>query len=219
MVNRCSQTAEKIIKSQVFEALTNSAKILYSVDICIVSTDKLSVYIDKEKFCRLCENGCINYAKKWSCPPFAPHFVDFVKKWDKLCIFYLRINLEQFSYIKHDHLKIKAANSIMKSRADRFLRNMAEKYGKYISSGSCRLCKPCKCKMGLPCIHSDTMTYSPEAMGVDVGRLVDELFGKPLLWYKPHSLPKYTSIVCGLLTNDAFTEEELYYEYSKYIVK
>jgi len=212
-------TEKSIEKSRSFKALTKSAQIDYSLDICIVPTGELSIYLNEIKIHNLCENGCVNYAKKWSCPPFTPHFVDFVKKWDKLYIFYLRINLEQLSYIKHDYLKIKAANTIMKSRADRFLIKMAENYGNCISSGSCRLCKPCKCKIELPCAHPDIMTYSFEAMGIDVERLIDDLFEKPLLWYNPPFLPEYTSIVCGLLTNEVITKEKLYYEYNECITQ
>jgi predicted metal-binding protein len=130
----------------------------------------------------------------------------------------MRINTIQFAYIENDYLKIKAANSILKSRADRFLRFMAW-HGKYISTGSCRLCKPCKCRMNQPCAHPETMTYSFESLGVDVGALIHEYFSKPLLWYKPGCLPEYTSVVCGLLTNDLLDPEMLSHEYLKIITE
>jgi len=44
-----------------------------------------------------------------------------------------------------------------------------------------------------------------------------QLFQKPLLWYKPHNLPEYTSVVCGLLTNAEIETEDLHDEYMKYI--
>lgn len=205
--------------SSVLKAITDLAEIDYSMDICFIPTKGLSVYEDKEKFCKLCEEGCANYARKWSCPPFAPHFTDYVLEWKKIFVFYLRIDLEQFSYIKNDYLKVKAANAILKSRSDKFLRKMAEKHGKYISSGSCRFCKPCKCKSGSPCAHPNVMTYSFEAMGIDVGQLVSNYFQKPLLWYKPQCPPKYTSVVCGLLTNEELTVDDLYNEYSEHIIR
>lgn len=205
--------------SSILKALTNTTQIDYSIDICSIPTSGLSIYVDEEKFSKLCESGCTNYAKKWSCPPFSPHLVDFIALWEKLFVFYLRVNIEQFSYIRNDYLKVRAANSVLKSRVDLFLRKMAEKYGSYISTGSCRLCKPCKCKVGMPCMHPDKMAYSFEAMGVDVDQLVNKLFQKPLLWYKPRCLPKYTSVVCGLLTNEVLTANNLYDEYIKQIIK
>ena len=198
-------------------AITKSANLLYSIDICCVKTDCIDDYSDKNLFTALCCTGCINYNKKWSCPPRSPDYQDVSTGWDNLFVLFARMELSQLSYVKNDYLKIKAANSILKSRADKFLRHMAAKHGNYISTGSCRLCKPCKCKIGSPCAHPELMTYSFEAMGVDVGKLVIELFHVPLLWYKPHNLPEYTSVVCGLLTNSEITVEDLQDEYMKYI--
>jgi len=198
-------------------AKTSTADIQYSVEFCLASSTEISTYVDKEKFDKLCLNGCPNFKKKWSCPPYAPIFMNFIANWNKLFTIYIHTNMSQFFYIKNDYLKIKAANSILKSRADKFLRQMAVKYGSYISTGSCRLCKPCKCKIGQACAHPELMTYSFEAMGVDVGELVAGQFQKPLLWYKPHYLPEYTSVVCGLLTNDEITVEGLQEEYLQHI--
>ena len=199
-------------------AITNSAKLLYSVDICCIPANSIDNYLDVDFIHTLCSTGCVNYNKKWSCPPHSPSYKDLSAGWEHLFILYARMMLSQFSYVKTDYLKVKAANSILKSRADKFLRYMKTKYGRNISTGSCRLCKPCKYKIGLPCAHSELMTYSFEAMGVDVGRLVIELFHKPLLWYKPNNLPEYTSVVCGLLTNAEITTEDLQKEYLRFSV-
>ena len=198
-------------------ASTSLENIDYSIDVIACPPSDCLCYIDTNRIRRLCRTGCPNYNRKWSCPPYAPAFSHFVSGWEKLFIFFIRTEMSQFSYIKNDYLKVKAANSILKSRADRFLKHMATKYGKRISTGSCRLCKPCKCKTEQPCAHPELMTYSLEAMGVDVGKLVMQLFQKPLLWYKPHNLPEYTSVVCGLLTNAEIETEDLHDEYMKYI--
>ena len=194
-------------------AQTNAGLVGYTAEIYLVNPRVFDAYVDKAKFNKLCANGCPNYARKWSCPPFSPSFQEFAAGWDSLFVLYLRIGMDQFAYIKNDYLKIKAANSILKSRADRFLRKMAEQYGRFISTGSCRLCKPCKCKMNASCAHPEKMTYSFEALGLDVNALVNRCFQKPLLWYKPHSLPAYTSVVCGLLTNKPLSIETLHDEY------
>jgi len=201
----------------VCHAITSSANLSYSVDICCVSTDYINNFSDKKCFDALCKTGCINYNKKWSCPPHSPDYQSFSATWNHIFVLCFMIELSQFSYIKNNYLKIKAANSILKSRADKFLRHMSKKHGSYISTGSCRLCKPCKCKIGLPCSRPELMTYSFEAMGVDVGKLVADQFQKYLLWYKPNCLPEYTSVVCGLLTNTKITMEGIKKEYFKYI--
>ena len=110
-------------------ALTPSSKLLYTVEICEYPLEEWRNIVDPVRFTELCASGCVNYEKKWSCPPFAPLFQDFAAAWERLFVVYMRIETDQLSYIKNDYLKIKAANSILKSRADRFLRAMAERRG------------------------------------------------------------------------------------------
>lgn len=183
-------------------AQTNSGVVQYSITVATVTARTPLEFVDTHKFAELCANGCPNYCKKWSCPPYSPSYVEWAKRWKHLVVFLFQIELSQFSYIKNDYLKVKAANIILKSRADRFIRHMAKLHGAYISTGSCRLCKSCHCKIGEPCQHPDLMSFSYEAMGVDVGALTMHCFNKELLWYKPRHLPQYTSVVLGLLTDN-----------------
>ena len=202
----------------VCTATTGSANLSYSVVMRSVPASYLNDYSDKKYFRDLCKKGCINYGRKWSCPPHAPDYRNASTNWERLFILYARMDLAQFVYIKNDYLKIKAANRILKSRVDKFLRIMAIKYGRCISTGSCRLCKPCKWKMDMPCAHPESMAYSFEAMGIDVGKMVDVCFQIPLLWYESHRLPLYTSVVCGLLTNNLrLTVNDLRTEYDKIV--
>lgn len=111
------------------------------------------------------------------------------------------ININDLGYIKQDYLKIKAANSILKSRIDKALLNSLSEDEKNISTGSCRLCKPCKRKNNEKCAHPSEMTYSFEALGIDVSRMVNDIFGLTLLWYSKGNPPQYTCVVAGLLSN------------------
>ena len=198
-------------------ALTANARYEYAIEIVAVNPLLILDCCDKNKFDSLCKCGCPNFQRKWSCPPYAPAFSDFVSKWERLYVIFMHTDMAQFFYIKNDYLKIKAANSLLKSRADKFLRRMAKRYGHYISTGSCRLCKPCKCKTEIPCAHPELMTYSFEAMGVDVGKLVNLYFQKSLLWYKSRQLPECTAVVCGLLTNEKLSLECIMDEYRMFI--
>lgn len=198
-------------------AKTKLTTIKYVVEICASTPDECFKYEDKTKFDSLCKKGCPNYSHKWSCPPYAPLFTDVALKWDKIYIVFMHMDLSQFSYIKNDYLKVKAANTMLKSRADQFIRKMAGLHGKCISTGSCRLCKPCKCKLCEPCAHSDLMAYSFEALGINVSQLVEDCFKKQLFWYKQNCLPQYTSVVCGILTNENLSDEYLQDSYNKCI--
>ena len=112
------------------------------------------------------------------------------------------MNLDELGYIKQDYLKVKAANSMLKSRVDRTLRMCITDGEKYVSTGSCRLCKPCRKKIEEPCAHPAMRTFSFEALGVNVSTMVKDIFDVNLLWYKRGLLPLYTCVVAGLLTNE-----------------
>lgn len=196
---------------------TPHTELIYSVNIYFSNTESLSIMTDKTKFDAMCFSGCPNYKKKWSCPPFAPSYLNFSANWKYLYIWLIQIKMYQFGYINNDYLKIKAANNILKSKADKYIRKMASRYGKYISTGSCRLCRPCKCKSGQPCANPESKTYSYEAMGIDVSALVERYFKNKLLWYKRGQLPEYTSIVCGLLSNELCSFKKLHDEYMELI--
>ena len=202
-----------MINSFTCLADTPSANLKYDVNIVRILSNELIDLEDKNKFDRMCDSGCPNFGRKWSCPPFAPAYIDYSTKWKYLYIWFIQIKMKQLMYIKSDYLKIKAANSILKSRADKYLREISLKYGKYISTGSCRFCKPCKRKIEQVCAKPEKKTYSYEAMGIDVGTLVEKYFASKLLWYKRGQLPEYTSIVCGLLSNDLLSFGTLHDEY------
>ena len=198
-----------MIESSEFYITTKSARIRCDVMSAEAMCSSLIQYENKQKFDLLCKNGCPNYEQKWSCPPFAPKYTDFVLDYQKILVVLLSTDLSQFSYIKNDYLKIKAANTILKSRVDKALRMFLSEGCHYISTGSCRMCKPCKCKLGLPCAHPNTMSYSFESLGINVSKMAEDLFSFKLQWYKRSCLPQYTSVVAGLLFNNSFKAHSL----------
>ncbi len=197
----------------VSTAKSKTISVHYTIEICVTPPSQCILFENKEFFSSLCRNGCKNFGQKWSCPPLSPAFSTISAQWSKLYILYMRMPMSEFSGIKNEYLRIKAANSMLKSRADKYMRQLAEEHGRYISTGSCRRCKPCKFQNGEPCAHPLSMAYSFEALGIEVGALVRMHFDRPLLWYKKHLLPEYTSVVCGLLTNETLSLELLKKEY------
>lgn len=192
------------IYKDTIQAITPRARIEYEVFILSTDVKNIEKYEMRDRFAALCREGCENYERKWSCPPYAPAYHEFTGKFKNISVCLALARLGQFDYIKNDYLKIKAANTILKSRTEKALRKLIERDVYYISSGSCRLCKPCRCKMQEPCAHPGLMTYSFEALGIDVEDMVHDLFGIPLLWYSKGSLPEYTSVAAGLLSKDKF---------------
>jgi predicted metal-binding protein len=95
----------------------------------------------------------------------------------------------------------------MKSRIDKLMRELeikSENKLKFLSSGSCRLCKKCNLEKKLPCKHPDKMRFSLESCGINVEKITEELFDTPLLWYDhlTHKAPKYTCVVAGLMCDE-----------------
>lgn len=188
---------------------TPSTTINGDINFVNVPLTKLLKYQNKQKFDLLCEKGCPNYNKKWSCPPLSPSYSKFISKYENIMVIVISTKLDQFSYIKNDYLKVKAANTIMKSRIDKALRSFISDDCYYISTGSCRMCRPCKRKLNQPCAHQDIMTYSFEALGINVSEMVSDLFDFELKWYKKKALPEYTSVVAGLIFNGGIDVELL----------
>lgn len=182
------------------------------VDISAVCIDSKYIlqYEELVKFKELCKIGCPNYKMKWSCPPYSPFYHDISKRYGFLTVCILTVQLNQFDYINRDYLKIKAANSILKSRADRMLRESVSENYKGISTGSCRICKPCRCKLNEPCRNLNKVMYSFEALGIDVSHMIKDLFNFELQWYSKGRLPKHTSVVVGLLSKEKVNIEEIY---------
>lgn len=184
--------------------------ILVEISAVCVDSKRILQYEEQVKFKELCMMGCANYKRKWSCPPYAPFYHDISKEYRFLTVCILTVPLNQFDYISRDYLKVKAANSILKSRADRMLRKNVSENHRGISTGSCRICKPCKCKLNAPCRNPNKVMYSFEALGIDVSHMVKDLFDFELQWYSKGKLPEYTSVVVGVLSKEKADIEKIY---------
>lgn len=191
-----------MIKIKDFIVKTPNREIKIEAYSGFISKEKVNV--DKKCFTELCKK-CRNYGKKYACPPKSPSFEDICKK-QGLHIVLFKCNLGQIKNTS-EYNKIRIANSIMKSRIDKLMREFEAKSGnklKFLSSGSCRLCKKCNLEKNLACKHPDKMRFSLEACGINVEKITKELFDIPLLWYdhKTHKAPEYTCAVAGLMCDE-----------------
>lgn len=161
---------------------------------------KQDISVDKLKFKGLCESGCRNYNQKYSCPPFSPSFESLASNHEGLFVLMFRCRLDQISSAGYN--KVRIANAVMKSRIDRLMRELESKFKTtFLSTGSCRLCRPCKCKSNQPCRHPDKRRYSLEAVGIDCNHLSESLFNIPLQWFRDKRAPEYTCVLCGLFSD------------------
>lgn len=165
---------------------------------------KEKIRADKEKFSDMCKK-CRNYNQKYSCPPRAPKFEDICGR-EGLFIVLMRIKLNQIN--SGEYNKVQLANSVLKSRIDKAMRILEQELSaKYLSSGSCRLCKPCNLQKNLPCRHPGDMRFSLESAGIDCDYLSQTLFNFPLLWFKEGKAPEYACVLAGLICDEKDKEK------------
>lgn len=175
-------------------------KNLINVGYCFGFINKKDIVVKKEIFSEMCEKGCRNYNKKFSCPPCSPDFNKIQQDKEGLFVVLFKIDLNQINSTEYN--KIRIANSVMKSRIDKIMRKTEEKFNtKYLSTGSCRLCKICKKVKGEICRHPEKMRYGMEATGIDCDEISRKLFSIPLTWYKNKKCPEYSCVMCGLFCN------------------
>ena len=189
---------------------TPSAEISIHVRLTILESQRLTQYENKREIEKLCE-ACPTYGGKWSCPPCSPAFSGYgLDKYPYAALVLFSCDLDQFSYTKTEYIKIKASNTIMKSRMDRLMRSLEQATdGVMISNGNCRLCNPCSKKKGEPCKKPDKLRFSMEALGLDVERITADVFSHELLWYRDKKIPPYLSAVACLLMKERIDEEVL----------
>ncbi len=160
-----------------------------------VTVESSLVLCDYKRCHDLCSSGCVNFNKKYSCPPFSPDFFELFNKDRLITIICYQLDLKQYAPLHH-YQRIKASNSVLKSILDKELYELKKSGLRVAGSGSCRACKPCGAKENLPCKKPHKRIYSLESMGVDVDDLVRRCFGFSLEWYqKKTPKPEITCVV------------------------
>ncbi len=181
-----------------FEIQTPKNKFKIEYFSCFIEKEKVKT--NKELFSNMCEEGCKNYGKKYSCPPFSPNFINIIKNHKGLFIVLFLCKLNQINSTQYN--KIRIVNVVMKSRIIKLMRLLENKFKTiFLSTGSCNLCKPCQLKLNKPCKHPNKKRYCLESTGIDCDYLSKKLFKTHLLWYKNKKAPEYTCVMCGLLCN------------------
>lgn len=169
----------------------------------------LKKYCSNEKIKKACEYGCVNYGKKWSCPPYAENFSELSEQYQKAIILLFSTKTKYYLDIKNKYTAMKAANITLKTLIEKCARGVESSVNGYsLLSGSCRLCKKCACKTKEKCRKPKIMRYSMEATMLDVSALCENLMGVKLLWYENKVLPEYTCTVSMILFNDDIKKDK-----------
>jgi len=175
-------------------------------------------YINIEEFLECCRK-CVNYEKKWSCPPFDFDVLEYWKKFKKLFIWGEKISFDWEAIEGKDQSEEsqKIINEVLGKEKQQLSEKLFELEKSYegsisLSAGSCGLCgngmmdsqnctrvSGCEGTAKENCVHFDKMRYSIEALGGNVGKTCTKLLGIDLEWIEENKLPTYFVLVCGLL--------------------
>lgn len=172
------------------------------------SIEREKVVVERDRFSELCRTGCKNYNQKYCCPPKSIGFHEIHPEINRLYVIYMRCVLANVP-ARNPYHKIRVANVMMKSRLDKFLRDMKDEGAVVLGSGSCRACKDCGLKLGAKCKKPSRFMMSLEATGVNCQELVKSIFGINLEWYRHGEDCHFTSVVGGILSNEPLFAEEI----------
>jgi len=67
-------------------------------------------YLDPKEFNNYCQTGCNNFAKKWTCPPHCPSFLDYAADHTHIRLILYLTHCEQFSFIEPEERALTAYN-------------------------------------------------------------------------------------------------------------
>lgn len=169
-------------------------------------------YQDREKFMAFCRE-CPRYDALWSCPPLSFEVNEFLEPYAGIHLVCAKINLDEETIQEADTAeKIKTTGwdivSAVKLAVDERLRKLEARIpgSLSLSSGGCNQCQSCTRKSGVPCRQPDKMRYSLDAFGFDLSAITKDIFHIEILWCKD-SLPKYFTLIHGLLTDRPIPEE------------
>lgn len=175
-------------------------------------------YVNVEEFLEACKK-CMNYEKKWSCPPYDFDVLNYWRQYNKFIILGYKIIFDkEYTDKIYNEEELKDITYSVLSKEKKNLADETYKFESEIegsislSAGSCTLCgdgmmdnNVCTrehCKEGTAkehCLHFDKMRYSIESLGGNVGKTCSKLLGVELEWVEGNKLPSHFVLVSGLL--------------------
>lgn len=160
-------------------------------------------YVDFEKFSKLCieEQEMLGY--NWSYPPFDFDVDELWHSFNKLKIIAFKIEFSpeelanDFSEQELEYVLKRFERFKMRLMNDIYVLENADSQGLFL--GKCNLCMKCTREFGMMCKMPMKMRYPLEALGADVDRTIEDVFGLKIQYAKDGKLPPYLIFVGGLL--------------------
>ena len=174
----------------------------------ILSADYARDYVEVERFIECCKM-CPNYGAKWGCPPYA--FDVKEKYWNNykyLHLFAFKMYLED-DIIEHGMTQEEIDELVLGIRHQNYI--LASKWilgierenpGSFaLDGGHCAKCKRCTRPKGKPCRHEDDIRPAIDAIGGNLVKTAEDIFGTKILWIENGKAPEYFLFIVGLLSD------------------
>ncbi|MBQ7277715.1 MAG: DUF2284 domain-containing protein [Clostridia bacterium] len=148
----------------------------------------------QERFEQLCRT-CPHYGKNWGCPPFTAA----VQTGGRDLELWARVVPVEGYPLSPKTFYEREWPRLWQELSRELLTREQEAGGLALLPGRCQWCALCQRAQGLACPTPERRRPSFEVLGLDAGRLMEEVFARPLLWGKGGQLPPYVTLLGGLL--------------------
>lgn len=173
----------------------------------ISAAEYIDNFRDEARFFALCKE-CGNFGRLWACPPFSDDMISPLRAFSKVTVFVTKIEPCDAHASMSD---ISEIFRVERRRIEPRLREMEAFTGgrAFAFAGECLYCPKGECtrEKGEPCRHPELVRPSLEAVGFDIGKTTELLFGLPLLWSGPDGTPPaYYLLTTALFHNTPVSE-------------
>lgn len=175
----------------------------------VETKDFIKDYVDVERFIECCKL-CPNFGNKWGCPPYV--FDVKEKYWNNykyLHLFSFKLNLED-DLVEHGMSKEEIDDLVLGIRHQNYI--LASKWilgiekenpgSVALDGGHCSKCKRCTRPKGKPCRHEADIRPAIDAIGGNLVKTAEEIFGTKIYWIENGKVPEYFLFIVGLLSNN-----------------
>lgn len=159
-------------------------------------------YVDIGKFHKLCEE-CENYELNWSCPPFDFDIEEYWKTYERFKIIAFKVEFDEeelsqtFTPPQLDLVLTRIERIKGRLMNDIYSQEDEDSIGLYL--GRCNICMRCTREFGMPCKMPVKMRYSPESLGANIDRTIEDFFDSKVVYAENGKLPQYMFFVGGIL--------------------
>ena len=172
-----------------------------------IATDAyISEFCDKERFEALCRE-CPNYGRRWGCPPFNDNPQPDLSAFDNVKLYLLKIDLDPAEFESTAALETAMRRVVQCTRIPyekKMLMDEKATNGRAaLFTGMCPHCgeRECARTSGRPCVHPAIVRPSLEALGFDLGKTAEEIFGIKLEWGADKKAPTYLCLIGAVFHN------------------